>query len=88
MKALIGSAFAGNCDPDAIDSSGDDRPGSFIEVPPTHIAEGQVFAPQRTAEQQRMFPALLAIHQGSSAPRDAYVAVPYRNNWYWIDDRD
>lgn len=61
---------------------------SFIDVPAADIAEGRVFAPQRSAEQQRMFPALLAVRQGSSAPPDAYAAVPYRNNWYWIDDRD
>lgn len=61
---------------------------SFIEVPAADIAEGRVFAPQRSAEQQRLFPAPLAVRQGASAPPDAYAAVPYRNNWYWIDDRD
>jgi hypothetical protein len=61
---------------------------SFIDVPAADVAEGRVFSPQRSAEQQRLFPALLVVHHGASAPQDAYVAVPYRNNWYWIDDRD
>jgi hypothetical protein len=61
---------------------------SFIDVPAADVAEGRVFAPQRSAEQQQMFPALLVVRNGSSAPPDAYAAVPYRNSWYWIDDRD
>lgn len=61
---------------------------SVIDVPAADVAEGRVFSPQRSAEQQRLFPPLLTVHHGPAAPRDAYVAVPYRNNWYWIDDRD
>jgi hypothetical protein len=28
------------------------------------------------------------IRFGNAAPEDAYAAVQYRGNWYWIDDRD
>jgi hypothetical protein len=28
------------------------------------------------------------IHSGASQPQDAYVAVRYRNLWFWVDDRD
>jgi hypothetical protein len=61
---------------------------SYIDVPPTEVAEGRVDGPQRTPEQQRMFPALLNVRHGSSQPDDAHVAVRYRGQWFWIDDRD
>jgi hypothetical protein len=61
---------------------------SYIDVPATDVAEGRVFSPQRSAEQERLFPPLLTVHHGSSPPEDAYVAVPYRSKWFWIADRD
>jgi hypothetical protein len=61
---------------------------SYVDVPATDIAEGRVSNPQRSAEQQRLFPPLIAVRQGASPPDDAFVAVPYRNGWFWIDDRD
>ena len=61
---------------------------STIEVPAADIAAGAVFSPQRSAEQERMFPALLNVRHGESPPDNAYVAIPYRNRWFWIDDRD
>ena len=59
-----------------------------IDVPAADIAEGRVYSPRRTAEQERMFPGLFKVHHGSSPPDDAYVSIRYRNEWYWIDDRD
>jgi hypothetical protein len=61
---------------------------SSIEVPPSDVAEGRVYGHQRTPEQERMFPRLLAVHSGAAAPGDAYVAVRYRDDWFWIDDTD
>jgi len=61
---------------------------SYIDVPAADIAEGRVYSPQRTPEQERMFPPLINIHHGSSRPDDAYVAIQYRNQWFWIDDHD
>jgi hypothetical protein len=61
---------------------------SYIDVPAADIAEGRVISPQRTAEQERAFPALLRVRNGASPPDDAYVAIRYRNQWFWIDDRD
>jgi hypothetical protein len=31
---------------------------------------------------------LIRIHNSKSKPADAYVSVPYRNRWFWVDDRD
>jgi hypothetical protein len=61
---------------------------SQIEVPAADIAEGRVYSPQRTAEQQRLFPPLLATQAGPTPPEDAYAAVRFRGQWFWIDDRD
>ncbi len=33
-------------------------------------------------------PPLLRIPSSPEKPGDAFVAVPYRDHWYWIDDRD
>lgn len=35
-----------------------------------------------------MFPPLLEVRHGSEQPQDAFVAVRYRDQWFWIDDRD
>jgi hypothetical protein len=51
-------------------------------------AEGRVYKPQRTPEQMRLFPPLFNIRNGPLAPDDAYVSIRYRNQVFWIDDRD
>ncbi|HEY5973563.1 MAG TPA: hypothetical protein VIU41_02375 [Geobacteraceae bacterium] len=61
---------------------------SHIDVPEADLAEGRVYGLQRTAEQQQMFPPLISVRTGFAAPSDAHVAVHYRNQWFWIDDRD
>jgi hypothetical protein len=42
----------------------------------------------RSAEQERLFPPLVRVRYGESAPADAYVALRYRDRAFWIDDRD
>ena len=61
---------------------------AYIDVPAVDIAEGRVYGSHRTAEQERMFPPLLKVHNGTSAPEDAFAPVRYRGWWFWIDDRD
>jgi hypothetical protein len=62
--------------------------GSYIEVPASDIAEGRVYAPQRSEGADNLYPALLRIRWSDSQPADAHVAVRYRDGWFWIDDRD
>ena len=62
--------------------------GSHIDVPEVDLAEGSVYSLQRTPEQERMFPPLLTVRCGPSAPGNAHVSVHYRNQWFWIEDRD
>lgn len=61
---------------------------SYIEVPEADLAENRVYGPQRSPEQEKMFPPLLNVRCGLTAPSDAHVAVRYRNQWFWIDDRN
>lgn len=61
---------------------------SYISVPASDLAEGRVYNPQRTPEQERMFPPLLDVRHGPSQPDDAFAAIRYRNLWFWIEDRD
>ena len=62
---------------------------SYIEVPDADIKEGRVY--QTDAEEGETgiaFPSLIRVHCGDSKPDDAFIAVSYRNHWFFIDDRD
>lgn len=62
---------------------------SFITVPGVHVEQQRVGP---TAEPEvgpgGPIPPLVRILSSSEKPDDAFVAVPYRDHWYWIDDRD
>jgi hypothetical protein len=56
-----------------------------IDVPQQHLVEGRArSAPEPVAGEN----PLVRIHSSSEPPPDTYVAVRYRNYWFWIDDRD
>jgi hypothetical protein len=60
-----------------------------VEVPPEHVAQGRAAPGAVEAEQRGAPPLRLArIHCSKTKPTDAYVSVQYRDNWFWIDDRD
>ncbi len=60
-----------------------------IDVPQQHLLEGRArAAPENLAQVIQGEAPLAHIHSGSEPPPDAYVAVRYRNYWFWIDDRD
>jgi hypothetical protein len=57
-----------------------------IDVPEHHIAEGRtISALDRPADDPRR---LISIHHSRSKPDDAFIAVQYKDYWFWIDDRD
>ena len=62
---------------------------SFITVPEAPVKEQRVGA---TAEPEAgpAGPIRPSLRIASSAerPADAFVATPYRDHWFWIDDRD
>jgi hypothetical protein len=62
---------------------------SFIDVPESHVSQGRVIGTEKqSTETEARFPTLIRVHSGPSKPEDVYVAVPYRGQWFWIDDRD
>ncbi len=63
---------------------------SYIEVPDLHVAEKRV---NSTLEDQPVAGApppvpLIRIHSAQERPSDAFIAIPYRGYWFWIDDKD
>jgi hypothetical protein len=62
---------------------------SFIMVPQAHVTERRV-GPTMEPEVGPSGPLRPLIRIGSSPerPADAFAAVPYRDHWFWIDDRD
>ena len=60
-----------------------------IEVPAAHVEQKRV-APthvEKTAQGGEMAP-LIRIQSSPQKPADAFVSIPYRNFYFWIDDRD
>jgi len=59
-----------------------------VEVPPEDVAQGRtppgLEATGPAAESRR----LIHIHCSKDKKADAYAEVPYRDHWFWIDDRD
>jgi hypothetical protein len=62
---------------------------SYMEVPAMHVEEKRVNQTRPADEVQGVpVPPLIRIHSSFDKPGDAYIAVPYRDYWFWIDDRD
>ena len=59
---------------------------SRVEVPASDLEEGRALPAKNIEKGGR--PDLLRIHSGDSPPATAFIAVPYRNKWFWVDDRD
>jgi hypothetical protein len=60
-----------------------------VEVPAADLTEGRATPGLEAAVKGE--PArqrLLHIHSSKEKPADAFVAVPYRDVWFWVDDRD
>jgi len=60
-----------------------------VEVPERDLAEGRATPMLRLdpAAESHSYP-LMHIRSSNERPADAFAAVPYRNRWFWIDDRD
>ena len=62
---------------------------SYIEVPAAGLAEGRTFASPapEMVDGEPVMP-LIRILSSPQRPEDFFAAVPYRQDWYWIDDKD
>jgi hypothetical protein len=59
-----------------------------VEVPEEDVARGRA-APGIVDDRQGVTPVRLArIFSSQQKPAQAYVAVKYRNYWFWIEDED
>jgi len=61
--------------------------GVGVDVPDRDRREGRV-TPWSSPPDAAASTELVHVQSGSSAPDDAYAAVPYRGRWYWVSDRD
>lgn len=63
--------------------------GSYIDVPAEHVRDKRVNATMAAETLgDTEIPPLIRIGSSSHKPDDAFVAVPYRDHWFWIDDHD
>lgn len=62
---------------------------STIEVPSVHVNEHRVNPAfvEMTAQGAPIAP-LIRIQSSQEKPPDAYVSIPFRDHWFWIDDKD
>jgi len=62
---------------------------SYIEVPAASLAEGRTFSSPgpELVNGDPVIP-LIRIVSSAQRPEDFFAAVPYRRDWYWIDDKD
>jgi len=59
---------------------------SYVEVPEQHVQDKLVTpAFEHAAADQR---EVGRIRSGPERPEQAYAAVPYRGQWFWVDDSD
>lgn len=61
---------------------------SGIEVPAKDIEEQRVLPPMFGGAPEEVLPPPLRVHVSAELPDDAFAAARYRDQWFWIDDRD
>jgi hypothetical protein len=62
---------------------------TYTDVPQKDLDEGRIFPTlHRTVEESAGMPPLIRIHSSTEKPSDAYLYVPYRGYWFYIDDTD
>jgi len=61
---------------------------SQVEVPAEDVIQGRATPGWETVTNGVSGPRLIQIHSSKEMPKEAFVAIPYRGKWFWIDDRD
>jgi hypothetical protein len=60
--------------------------GGQVSVPASHLAEGRA-TPELTGPDAEVLRPM-RIHSSPDRSPHAFLSVPYRDHWFWIDDRD
>ena len=58
------------------------------DVPPEDIAQGRASPGYDANDSAAEGIRLIHIRSSKSKPEEPYVAVQYRDHWFWVDDRD
>ena len=62
---------------------------SYIDVPTANVEQKRTFpTPAPEIVNGVPLPGLIRIFSSPQKPDDAFAAVPYGQDWYWIDDKD
>jgi hypothetical protein len=59
-----------------------------VEVPADDLIQTRAVPGWESAKGTNGLGRIIQIHSSESKPADAFVAINYRNHWFWIDDRD
>jgi hypothetical protein len=62
--------------------------GGQVSVPAAHIAEGRATPGLTDAPGGPEILRYMRIHSSTERSAQAFLSVPYRDHWFWIDDRD
>jgi len=60
--------------------------GGQVTVPASHLAEGRA-VPELEGPDVEIL-RYMRIHSSPERPPRAFLAVPYQDHWFWIDERD
>ena len=62
---------------------------SYVDVPAASVEQKRTFpSPAPEIVNGAPVPGLIRILSSPQKPDDAFAAVPYRQDWYWVDDKD
>ena len=62
---------------------------SYIDVPAANVEQKRTFpSPAPELANGVPVPPLIRIFSSPQRPDDAFAAVPYGQDWYWIDNKD
>jgi hypothetical protein len=59
-----------------------------VDVPQKDVAEGRASPGWESNTNNITAQRLIRIHSSKEEPKEAFVTIPYRGYWFWIDDRD
>jgi hypothetical protein len=62
--------------------------GGQVEVPASDINDGRAVPGLSALPEDAETISYMRIQSSKHRPADAFLSVPYRHHWFWIDDRD